>query len=472
MERLPLALVEFPADEPEPALRFWGGLLGVEMRDRVEGEGEGWQSRGSAPPIGVHARGPGPGDTVSLPYFEVDDLAGALLRVQGLGGSVIHPGEQWAVCKDSEGSPFGLAAGLVSGDREETSGRVVSYGACHPASTMAEPARETPSPRPTPARRGAAKRRQSLEPREQEMVLHGHRMSYRTAGEGPVVLLIHGITGTSEQWNDVFPLLAERYTVVAPDLLGHGRSAKPRGDYSLGAYAVGIRDLLIALGHQRVTVVGHSLGGGIALQFAYEYPAFAERLVVVSSGGLGREVHPLLRAATLPGAELVLPLIAHERVLSAGIFAGRLLKRIGLEAAPDLAEMARGYASLGDGGARQAFLHTLRAVLDPLGQRVSATDRLYLAAMVPTLILWGRRDPLIPCAHAESAHGAMPGSELEVFEKSGHFLHIDQPVRFARALIDFIDSTEPAEFEYSDVDLAEFRERLLAGASGAKATRA
>jgi pimeloyl-ACP methyl ester carboxylesterase len=337
---------------------------------------------------------------------------------------------------------------------------------------MAEPARETPSPRPTTARRGAAKRRPSLEPREQEMVLHGHRMSYRTAGEGPVVLLIHGITGTSEQWNDVFPLLAERYTVVAPDLLGHGRSAKPRGDYSLGAYAVGIRDLLIALGHHRVTLVGHSLGGGIALQFAYEYPVFAERLVVVSSGGLGREVHPLLRAATLPGAELVLPLIAHERVLSAGIFAGRLLKRIGLEAAPDLAEMARGYASLGDGGARQAFLHTLRAVLDPLGQRVSATDRLYLAAMVPTLILWGRRDPLIPCAHAENAHQAMPGSELEVFEKSGHFLHIDQPVHFARALIDFIDSTEPAEFEFSDVDLAEFRERLLAGASGAKATRA
>jgi pimeloyl-ACP methyl ester carboxylesterase len=349
---------------------------------------------------------------------------------------------------------------------------VVSCGACQLASTMPEPARETPSPRPTPARRGAAKRRPSLKPRAEEIVLHGHRMSYRTAGEGPVVLLIHGITGTSEQWNDVFPLLAEHYTVVAPDLLGHGRSAKPRGDYSLGAYAVGIRDLLIALGHHRVTVVGHSLGGGIALQFAYEYPVFAERLVVVSSGGLGREVHPLLRAATLPGAELVLPLIAHERVLSAGVFTGRLLKRIGLDAAPDLAEMARGYASLGDSDARQAFLHTVRAVLDPRGQRVSATDRLYLAGMLPTLIMWGGRDPLIPCHHAENAHEAIPGSDLEVFEQSGHFPHIDQPVRFARALIDFIDSTEPAQFDFSDVDLAEFRERLLAGASGAKATRA
>src|SRR3954471_6404651 len=192
-----------------------------------------------------------------------------------------------------------------SGDREVPTGRIVSCGARNLASTMAEPARETPDPSPTRARRGAAKRRQSLEPREQEMVLHGHRMSYRTAGQGPVLLLIHGITGTSEQWNDVFPLLAEHYTVVAPDLLGHGRSAKPRGDYSLGACAVGVRDMLIALGHHRATVVGHSLGGGIALQFAYEYPVFAERLVVSSSGGLGREVHPLLRAAALPESELV-----------------------------------------------------------------------------------------------------------------------------------------------------------------------
>src|SRR4051794_748330 len=327
---------------------------------------------------------------------------------------------------------------------------------------MPEPAPK--NPRPTPARRGAAKRRASLEPRVEEIVLHGHRVSYRTAGEGPVVLLIHGITGTSEQWNDIFPMLAERFTVVAPDLLGHGHSAKPHGDYSLGAYAVSIRDLLIALGHHRVTVVGHSLGGGIALQFAYEYPVFSERLVVSSSGGLGREVHLLLRAATLPGSELVLPLIASRRVLDAGILVGGVLKRVGLRAAPDLAEMARGYATLGDAGSRQAFLHTLRAVLEPTGQRVSANDRLYLAEMVPTLILWGRRDPLIPCRHGEAAHKAMPGSQLEIFDESGHFPHIDQPLRFARALIDFIESTDPADFEFSEADLAEFRERLLAGA--------
>src|SRR5438094_2719126 len=195
--------------------------------------------------------------------------------------------------------------------------------------------------------------------RSEEIDLHGHRVSYRTAGEGPVVLLIHGIAGSSQQWLDSMTLLAEDHTVVAPDLLGHGRSAKPRGDYSLGAYAAGLRDLLVALDCSKATVVGHSLGGGIALQFAYQFPERSGRLALVSSGGLGREVHPLLRAATLPGSELVLPLIAHERLLSAGIFAGRLLRRIGLEAAPDLTEMARGYASLGDGSARQAFLHTL-----------------------------------------------------------------------------------------------------------------
>src|SRR5437868_1111697 len=179
-----------------------------------------------------------------------------------------------------------------------------------------------------------------LQPTQHEIVLHGHRVSYRTAGEdGPVVLLIHGIVGCAEQWDDVVPMLAERYTVVAPDLLGHGESAKPRGDYSLGAYAASVRDLLVALGHRRATVVGHSLGGGIAMQFAYEYPPFAERLVLVSSGGIGREVHMLLRASTLPGAEIVLPLIAHTRILGIGGAIGQVLDRLGLHAGPDLAEI-------------------------------------------------------------------------------------------------------------------------------------
>jgi pimeloyl-ACP methyl ester carboxylesterase len=300
-----------------------------------------------------------------------------------------------------------------------------------------------------------------LEPRVGEAILHGHRVSYRTAGEGPVILLVHGITGDSRQWNQIIPQLADRYTVLAPDLLGHGQSAKPRGDYSLGAYAVSLRDLLIVLGHRRATVVGHSLGGGIAMQFSYEYPVFCERLVLVDSGGLGPEVHPLLRAATLPGAELVLPLIAHSRLHVVGEAIGQALGRLGLELGHDVAEMTRGYASLSDAEARRAFLHTLRAVIDVVGQRVNATDRLYLAQMIPALIIWGRRDPLIPVEHAAVAHRGMPGSRLEIFDRAGHFPHLEHPVRFARVLIDFIESTEPAEFEFSDEDLNMLRERML-----------
>ena len=295
-------------------------------------------------------------------------------------------------------------------------------------------------------------------------MLHGHRVSYRTAGDGgPVVLLIHGIVGCAEQWDQVVPLLAERYTVVAPDLLGHGQSAKPRGDYSLGAYAASVRDLLVALGHRRATVVGHSLGGGVAMQFAYEYPPFAERLVLVSSGGLGREVHPLLRAATLPGSELVLPLIAHQRFHGVGAAVGQALDRLGLRAGPDLAEMARGYGSLADADARRAFIHSLRAVLDITGQRVSAADRLYLAALLPSLIIWGSRDPLIPIEHATVAHRGLPDSRLEVFEDVGHFPQLQDPVRFAHTLTDFIETTEPTRLEFTDADFDRFRKLLLRG---------
>jgi pimeloyl-ACP methyl ester carboxylesterase len=297
-------------------------------------------------------------------------------------------------------------------------------------------------------------------------VLHGHRVSYRTAGDGgPAVLLIHGIVGCAKQWDQVIPLLAERYTVIAPDLLGHGQSAKPRGDYSLGAYAASVRDLLVALGHRRATVVGHSLGGGVAMQFAYEYPPFAERLVLVSSGGLGREVHPLLRAATLPGSELVLPLIAHERVHGLGGALGGLLARLGLQAGTDLAEMARGYGSLADAGARQAFIHTLRAVLDIAGQRVSATDRLYLAALLPSLIIWGAQDPLIPVEHATVANQGLPNSRLEIFDQSGHFPQLHDPVRFALTLIDFIESSEPTQMEFTDDDFDKMRAMLLRGSA-------
>ena len=182
----------------------------------------------------------------------------------------------------------------------------------------------------------------------EEVELHGHTVGFQISGGGPLLVLLHGITSTSEAWREVMPRLAERYTVVAPDLLGHGRSAKPQGDYSLGAYAAGLRDLLAVLDLERGTIVGHSLGGGIAMQFSYLFPEHVERMALISSGGLGKEVHPLLRASTLPGSEWVLPLLAREWTVNAGDAVRRVANKLGLEAGPDLAEFARGYASLID----------------------------------------------------------------------------------------------------------------------------
>jgi pimeloyl-ACP methyl ester carboxylesterase len=294
----------------------------------------------------------------------------------------------------------------------------------------------------------------------QEVELHGHRVGYRMAGEGPLIVLLHGITSRSDVWLDVMERLAERHTVVAPDLLGHGRSAKPRGDYSLGAYASGGRDLLGVLGFESGTVVGHSLGGGIALQFAYQYPEYTERLALVSSGGLGQEVHLLLRAAALPGAEFVLPLITPDWAISVGTALGSLLDRLGIQTAPDIAEAARGYASLNDREAREAFLHTLRAVIDLGGQRVSATDRLYLAERVPTLLIWGTDDPIIPIEHGRAARDLIPHSRLVEIEGAGHWPMLDDPVGVAEELGDFVETTEPYRF-----DLDHMREMLRRGPS-------
>src|ERR687898_363110 len=177
---------------------------------------------------------------------------------------------------------------------------------------------------------------------QSEIELHGHRVCFRHAGEGPLVVLIHGITGRSDQWEPAIEHLATDHAVLAPDLLGHGESAKPRGDYSLGAYASAVRDTMVALGYERATVVGHSLGGGIAMQFAYQFPERCERLVLVSSGGLGREVHLLLRAAALPGADWVLPALTSTGLLGVGRGVGGVLRRLRLAPSGDLAVLAHG----------------------------------------------------------------------------------------------------------------------------------
>jgi pimeloyl-ACP methyl ester carboxylesterase len=291
-----------------------------------------------------------------------------------------------------------------------------------------------------------------------ETALHGHRIAYRSAGSGPAIVLVHGITSTSATWERVMPYLATRFTVIAPDLLGHGQSAKPRGDYSLGAYASGVRDLMVSLGHERATFVGHSLGGGCGDAAGLPVPERCERLVLVDSGGLGREVNFLLRAATLPLSEVVLPVLASTRLLGAGRGVGRLFGRLGLHAGTDMAELAKGHASLADAESRAAFVHTLRTIVDPRGQRVNASDRLYLAQNVPFMIVWGERDPIIPVRHGRAAHELVPSSKLEVFEDAGHFPHVDDPQRFLDVLLDFIESTEPAK-----VDAEAWRDMVKSG---------
>jgi pimeloyl-ACP methyl ester carboxylesterase len=243
------------------------------------------------------------------------------------------------------------------------------------------------------------------------------------------------------------PVLAEHFTVLAPDLLGHGESAKPRGDYSLGAYASGIRDLMVALDVERATFVGHSLGGGVAMQLAYQFPERCERLALVASGGLGQEVTPILKAVTLPGAEFVLPLLLAPWFRQRAENVGSVFRKVGWRPGTTLSEIWRSYTTLTTREGQQAFVHTVRSVIDMAGQRVSAHDRLYLARAVPTLIVWGDSDRVIPVDHASIAHEAMPGSRLEILEGAGHFLPFEQPDWFNRTLLDWLARTEPAHVD-------------------------
>jgi pimeloyl-ACP methyl ester carboxylesterase len=295
------------------------------------------------------------------------------------------------------------------------------------------------------------------------VAIHGHEIAYRTAGDGPVVVLVHGMAGCSHTWRYVVPALARRFTVVAPDLLGHGASAKPRAEYSNGAHANVVRDLMIALGHDRATFVGQSYGGGVVMQLAYQFPERCERLVLVSSGGLGPEVSGLLRSLTLPGAEHVLALACSAALLRGGDRFGSWLQRAGLRPGPVLEEVRRCWHSLAEPATRRAFFKTLRAVVDHRGQTVSAADRLYLTAAVPTLIVWGADDSLIPADHARAAHAAMPNSRMEVFEGVGHFPHCEAPERFVETILSFIVASEPARWSE-----ANLRETFRAAAAGGR----
>ena len=276
------------------------------------------------------------------------------------------------------------------------------------------------------------------------ITVDGDRVVYRAAGKGPVLLLVHGMAGSSVTWRHVMPALAKHFTVLAPDLLGQGLSDKPRGEYSLGAYANTLRDVMDTLGHKRATVVGQSLGGGVAMQFAYQFPERCERLVLVDSGGLGREVTFYLRMLTLPGFEPVFPLFCTPRLRDAGNLVATWLGRAGVQSTRASQEIWRSYASLADAENRRAFFRSLRDVIDFSGQAVSALGRLYRAARLPTLIVWGAQDPFLPVRHAVAAHKAIPGSRLEIFEGVGHYPHCEAPEHFVAVLVDFIASTKPA----------------------------
>jgi pimeloyl-ACP methyl ester carboxylesterase len=283
-----------------------------------------------------------------------------------------------------------------------------------------------------------------------EIELHGHRVIYRVAGSGPPVVLIHGMVNSSRHWEEVALALADEYMVIAPDLLGHGDSAAVRGDYSLGAHAASIRDLLAAIGIERATIVGHSLGGGVAMQFFYQFPQRVERLALVSSGGLGHDVSPMLRGAALPGASVLLWLAAHPRLLDALTDMAELMRRRRSETSVYVRAIVRALRPLEQPGARKAFLQTLRSVIDVRGQRVSATDRLYLLESFPTLFVWGERDNTIPLSHGRAAHEAIPGSRFETLPRGAHFPHLEDPDGLAAVLRDFIEATEPGRIEDGD----------------------
>ena len=287
----------------------------------------------------------------------------------------------------------------------------------------------------------------SVQARVQHVTIHGHRRAYVVTGSGPALLLLHGLGCDHTTWAPVIDSLARRYTVIAPDLLGHGESDKPRADYSVGGYANGMRDLLTVLGIDRVSVVGHSFGGGVAMQFAYQFPERTERLILVGSGGLGPEVTPAIRAITTPGFHQAMGLLTLPGVRHVGTAGMRALAATGVRATRDLTELADIYDSFKDPRTRAAIRHVVRAVVDWRGQIVTMADRAYLTEAMPMCVVWGRNDQVIPVRHAGNAAALAPSARVEIIPNAGHFPHKDHPQRFVKIVNDFIRSTEPAVYE-------------------------
>jgi pimeloyl-ACP methyl ester carboxylesterase len=278
------------------------------------------------------------------------------------------------------------------------------------------------------------------------VTIHGHRRAYVKAGQGPALLLLHGLGCTHRTWLPVLDELARRYTVIAPDLLGHGESDKPRADYTLGAFANGMRDLLTVLDIDKATVVGHSFGGGVAMQFAYQFPERTERLVLVGSGGLGPEVSTAVKAITTTGFYQVMGALTLPGVRQVGSLGLKALSRTGIKEFRDFDEVAEIYESFRDPHARAAIRHVVRAVVDWQGQIVTMGDRAYLTEAMPMCVIWGEDDRVIPVSHAARAAELAPKARVEVLPNAGHFPHKDHPERFVKILNDFVRTTTPATY--------------------------
>ena len=280
----------------------------------------------------------------------------------------------------------------------------------------------------------------------QYLTIHGHRRAYVKVGHGPALLLLHGLGCDHTTWLPVIATLSRRFTVIAPDLLGHGRSAKPRADYSLGGYANGMRDLLTVLGIDKVTVVGHSFGGGVAMQFAYQFPERTERMVLVAPGGLGPEVTAAIRAVTLPGFHQAMGLLTLPGVRQVTQTTLRTLAASGVSLARDLDEVAEIVGSFRDPQARAAIRHVVSAVVDWRGQIVTMVDRAYLTQAMPMCVIWGTDDSVIPVRHAGNVAELAPGATVELIANAGHFPHKDHPQQFVKILEEFVRQNPPATY--------------------------
>ena len=283
-------------------------------------------------------------------------------------------------------------------------------------------------------------------PEVQYLTIHGHRRAFVKVGSGPALLLLHGLGCDHTTWLPVIAALSRRYTVIAPDLLGHGRSDKPRADYSVGGYANGMRDLLTVLGIDKATVVGHSFGGGVAMQFAYQFPERTERMILVAPGGIGREVTAAIRAISLPGFQTAMGALTLPGPRHAAKLGLRALARTGIPHARDFDEVAEIVEHLSDPMSRAAITHVVRAVVDWRGQVVTMADRAYLTRAMPMCVIWGNEDAVIPVSHARLAGQIAPEATVEVIRNAGHFPHKDHPQRFVKIINDFVRSTEPAVY--------------------------